>query len=256
MSVPPTSVDLAPANPYSLVLPSPVLTAPGCAVRELDTSDLGGIVTRITTRHTRHDPVPGFAATPAGLIVTGLPAVSIRTLLKEDTRHWERSALPVIVSLRGETAELAEMASLLENVESIAGLLVDAEDSVVAATAAARRATPRPILAMLGHGPNLSALARETVVAGADALVVAAPVMAAGGREPLEGYLLGPAVFPLTLRALLDVRAAVEAPLVALGGIATPAFARAALSAGASAVMIDAARWGDPHAPAEIARET
>ena len=248
-------IDLAPSNPYSLTLPSPVLPAPGCAVRELDTSQLGGIVTRTATLHTRRGPPPRFAATPAGFVVSELPTIGLRTLLKEEGRRWERSALPVVASLQGDAEELAEMAATLESVEVVSGLLIAAEDDLAVAVAAVRRNSLRPILALLQPGPNLVESARSAVASGADAVVVAAPPRAAAGPDPLvEGYLLGPAVFPLTLQALSELRAALDVPTVALGGIATAQFARAALLAGATAVMVDAARWGNPHAPAQIAR--
>jgi dihydroorotate dehydrogenase len=246
-------IDLAPGNPYTLVLHSPVLMAPGCAVRDLELAELGALVTRTATRHTRHEPAPRFAPTPAGLVVTGFPTVSIRTLIKEDARQWERSTIPVIVSLQGAPDELAEMAGMLENVESVSGLLLAPEVQAATATAAVRRVTQRPILVLLDPS-NLQPTAQQTVAAGADALVVAAPTEAAGGADLLEGYLLGPAALPLTLRALREARAVVGVPLVAFGGVATVEHARQALAAGATALMIDAARWGDPQAPAVIAQ--
>ncbi len=247
------TIDLAPGNPYSLVLHSPVMTAPGCAVRDLLFSHIGALVTRTGTRHTRHEQAPRFVPTPAGLIVTAFPTVSIRTLIKEDARQWERSTIPVIVSLQGDPDELAEMAGMLENVESISGLLIVPEVRAATATATVRRVTPRPVLVVL-EPSNLQSTAQQTVAAGADAVVVPAPIQAAGGADLLEGYLRGPAALPLTLRALREARAVVEVPLVALGGIATVEHARHALAAGATALMIDAARWGDPHAPAVIAQ--
>lgn len=250
----PSPIDLAPNNPYSLVLPSVVIPAPGCAAREFTGGELGAFVTRTATLHTRRGPAPRFAGVPAGLVITELPAVGIRTLLKEESRQWERSTLPVLVSLQGETFELEEMAETLENVESVSGLLIEAEDDIVAATTAVRRATPRPIMALLRHSPDIATLAARTVAAGADALVVAAPPRAAGGEGTLMGYLLGPAAFPLTLQALLDVRSVVEAPIIAFGGIASVEFALTALGAGATVIMIDAARWGRPFMAAHIAQ--
>ena len=250
------SVDLAPHNPYTLTLPSPVLVAPGCHVRGIDYAGVGGTTTRTATLHTRHGPIPRFVPAPAGLVVSDVPTVGIRTLLKDEARRWQRAPLPVLVSLRGSPDELAAMVAQLESVESVAGLLLSAEEDMAAAMVAARRETPRPLLALLDHRAELRAQAQAAAKAGVDALVVAAPPPAAAGvEESVEGYLLGPAVFPMMLRAVVEVRSAVEIPIVALGGIATGAFALAALRAGATAVMVDAARWGDPFAPTRIARE-
>ena len=247
-------IELAPANPYSLTLSSPVLPAPGCAVRDLETAQLGAIVTRTATLHTRRGLPPRLAATPAGLVVSEIPTVGIRTLVKEEGRRWERSSLPVVASLQGNAEELAAMAAMLESVEGISALLVSAEEDVVAAVSATRRETLRPILAMLHPAPDLEGTAHEVGAAGADALVAIAPPLAAAGPAPVvDGYLLGPAVFPLTLRALIEL-GSLHVPLVALGGIATPDLARTAMAAGAAAIMVDAARWGDITAPARIAR--
>lgn len=248
------SIDLAPGNPYSLVLDSPILMAPGCAVRDLALERLGALVTRIVTRHTRRDPAPRFAATPAGLVISAFPTVSIRTVLKEDARHWQRSHLPVIVCLQGDPEDLSEMTAMLENVESVSAILLMPEQRSVAATAAARQVTQRPLLVMLELGADLETLAPQIVVAGADALVVGAPLQATGGADPLDGWLLGPTGLPLMLRAVRSVRSVVDVPLIALGGIATVEHARQAMTAGATALMVDAARWGDPQAPALLAQ--
>ena len=248
-------IDLAPTNPYSLPVGSPVLVAPGCVVRDLDTAKLGALVTRTATLHTRRGPIPQAAAAPAGIVVSLIPTVGIRTLLKEESRRWERSPLPIVVSLQGDAVELGEMAALLDNVEGVAGLLVYAEASTGDSVARVRRATQLPILAMLSHGSNLVSNASDSVAAGADALVVAAAPRAGSASDPaINGFLLGPATLPLMLGALGEVRAAVRAPLIAFGGIATVEHAAAALAQGASAIMVEAARWGDPHAPARIAQ--
>lgn len=249
-------IDLAPKNPYGLELQSPVLIAPGCDLRAFRTDALGAVTTRTATLHTRRGTSPRFAATPAGLVVSDLPTAGIRTLLKEERQRWERSSLPMIVSIQGDVGECAAMAAMLENVEGVAGLLITAEADPAVVVAATRRATPRPILALLPLSDGIAAAAGKVVGAGADTLVVVGPPRATGvAGEPVEGFWLGPTVLPLTLQALVDLRETVEVPIIALGGIATTRCAKVALEAGATAVMVDAARWGDPEAPARIARE-
>jgi dihydroorotate dehydrogenase (NAD+) catalytic subunit len=248
-------IDLAPANPYSLLIQSPVLLAPGCSLRDFQTGLVGGITTRTATLHTRRGVPPRAVATPAGMVISELPTIGIRTLLKEEGRRWERSSVPVLVSLQGDAAECAEMAAMLENVEGVAALLLTPEADVGQVVLLTRRATPRPLIALLPSGSDLPASAASAAAAGADALIVAAPPRAARVvGDPVEGFLLGPAVYPLTLQALLDLRGTIAVPVIAVGGIATVDFARASLQAGAAAVMIDAAFWGDPGAAGRIAR--
>src|SRR5919199_1645146 len=247
-------IDLAPANPYSLLVQSPVLLAPGCSLREFQTDLVGGIATRTATLHTRRGAPPRAVATPAGMVISELPTIGIRTLLKEEGRRWERSSVPVLVSLQGDAAECAEMAAMLENVEGVAALLLTPEADIGQVVSLTRHETPRPLLVFLPSGSDLRAAA-SAAATGADVLVVAAPPRtAAVADDPVEGFLLGPAAYPLTLQALLDLRSMLEIPVVAFGGIATADVARACLQAGAAAVMIDAAFWGDPAAAGHIAR--
>jgi dihydroorotate dehydrogenase (NAD+) catalytic subunit len=248
-------IDLAPANPYSLLVQSPVLLAPGCSLREFQTDLVGGIATRTATLHTRRGAPPRAVATPAGMVISELPTIGIRTLLNEEGRRWERSSVPVLVSLQGDATECAEMAAMLENVEGVAALLLTPEADIGQVVSLTRRETPRPLLVFLPSGSDLRAAAASAAASGADVLVVAAPPRtAAVANDPVEGFLLGPAAYPLTLQALLDLRSMLEIPVVAFGGIATEDIARACLQAGAVAVMIDAAIWGDPAAAGRIAR--
>ena len=69
------------------------------------------------------------------------------------------------------------------------------------------------------------------------------------------GWLSGPALKPLTLRAIADVaRALPRMPLLASGGIASAADAIEALLAGATAVQVGVAAMIDPSAPVSIAQ--
>ena len=246
-------LDLAPRNPYGLALATALLPAPGCAVRGLDMSPYGAFVTRTATLHTRHDAVPRFAAVPGGLVVSHLPTIGLRFLLKEEGNRWERSTLPVIVSIHGDADELGEMAARLET-HDIAGLLLLPKGDSVAAVQAVRSVTPRPILAMLRYEEPPVATAQAMAAAGVDAIVLTQPPRAAAPTDNgWDGSLLGPAVFPFVLQSLRDLADVVHLPRVILGGITTPVAARAVFDAGANVIMIDAVRWGDLTAGTRIA---
>ena len=65
----------------------------------------------------------------------------------------------------------------------------------------------------------------------------------------------GPALRPLTLRAVFEVsRVVPDAPILAVGGVRTAEDAIEMLLAGASAVQVGTAALVDPAAPVEIAR--
>ena len=72
---------------------------------------------------------------------------------------------------------------------------------------------------------------------------------------PVAGWLSGPALKPLTLRAVFEVaRALPDTPIVAVGGVRSGEDAVEMLLAGAWAVQVGTATLIDPSAPVEVAR--
>jgi len=253
-----TVIDLAPHNSYGLALRSPVIVAPGCIdagnLRDIDPQLIGAITTRTAVLETPRTQPPRWAAVPAGLVVERLPVVTFRTLLTE-AKRWLRSPVPVLLSLRGNADELAYMAVQLETVEGVAGLLVAFDETVTAAMVAdVRASTPLPLLITLPQRLLGASEVAAIVAAGADALVVfgypRASAMIDG--ELVDGVLLGPTLAPSTLHGLRVAAEAVTVPRVAWGGIADATIAQHCLQAGAVAVLVDGAMYGDPQAPMRI----
>lgn len=266
----------------SLDLPNPVLVASGCggtgrdlaAYTELAT--LGGFVTRSITLV----PRPGGAApriveTPSGLAhavdlqnpgIDQFLALELPWLLQQDAR--------VFVSIVGRSlGEYAELARRLGRMHGLAGVEVnlsppDAEPSGVfdvrepfhaaSVVAAVHRDLPRglPVVAKLRSDLIRVAETSHVVVeAGAEAVVVgnALPAAMPDGRP---AGLSGPAIRPLAMRCLTEVLAAVPgATVIACGGIATAADARAALDLGAAAVQVGTALLHDPTVAGRLAGE-
>lgn len=260
-------IDLAPTNPYGLLLRSAVIVAPGCAgaglPRALDPTIIGAIATRPTTLHTVRPPSLRWSATPAGVMFEQLPSVRLRSQVQSEARRWQRSSVPVLLSLRGLIDELVEMVVQLEGVEGISGLLIEvsepeaAQDPTGIAISGLRAQTPLPLLPLLPYSSAIEQSAQNCVAAGADALVLCAYPTTTGMAqgEIFEGVLVGPALAPWTLHALAQVRRSVDVPLVALGGVADVAAAQKFLAAGATALLVDGALYGDPFAPQRIGAE-
>jgi dihydroorotate dehydrogenase (NAD+) catalytic subunit len=77
------------------------------------------------------------------------------------------------------------------------------------------------------------------------------PVLGRGG-----GGLSGPAILPVAVRAVFDVRAAhPDLPIVGVGGVAAGSDAAQLLLAGAHAVQVGTATFADPRAPARVLAE-
>src|SRR5262245_39401066 len=268
-------VELAPHNPYGLTLRRPVLAAAGCFgdgveyARLVDIAGIGAIVTRSTTLHGRRVArPPRLIETPAGVLAAGAwPDPGLARVIERHAPVWAGWDTPVLLSLIGATPEeYAAFAAALEGVEGIAGLelnLAAHSEQAARIVAAARAATQLPLLAKLGHpegaSHGLAALARAVVDAGADAVVaIGSPrgmAIDPQSGQPVEGRLSGPALRPLVLALVADVAAAVSAPVIGCGGIATSEDTRQFLAAGAAAVQIGVALLSDPSAAARIGDE-
>ncbi|MBK9711651.1 MAG: dihydroorotate dehydrogenase [Kouleothrix sp.] len=265
-------VDLAPNNPYGLALRSRVMAAAGCFgygveyARLVEIERAGAIVTRSTTlRGRRVARPPQLIETPAGLLAVGAwPDPGLARVVERYAPQWAAWSTPVLLSIVGERPdEYAAIAAALEGVEGIAGLelhLADHTSQAAQIVAAARAATLLPLIAKLPPASEgLAALARAVVGAGADAiaLIASPPGLAADPRGGglVAGRLSGPALRPLALAAVAAVVAAVDAPVIGCGGIATAGDARQFLAAGAVAVQVGAALLADPAALVRIAEE-
>lgn len=269
-------VDLAPNNPYSLELATPVLAAAGSlgygveVARQLGLAQrgaphgLGAIVTRTTTARARRGR-PSLGETPAGLLYAGAEQnPGMRAVRERYAPAWASWETRVIVSVAAEGPEaLADLVATLDMVEGVAGveLPLGAHGALTPQAAtplvkAVRAATPLPLVVKLpGHAPDLVALALAAVAAGADAvaLIDGLPGAAPGPAGLLVGTLCGPALRPIALRAVAAVAAAVAAPIIGIGGVSGPGDARALLDAGATAVGLGAALIGDLRAAARVA---
>ncbi len=183
---------------------------------------------------------------------------------------WARWDVPVIVNLAGDTVgEFAEMAAMLDEVQGVAGVELNVScpnveaggmffgcDPGLAAevTAAVRAATTLPVIVKLTPNvTDVAAVARAVADAGADALSLINTLLGLAidvrRRRPVlgnvTGGLSGPAVKPVALRMVYQVAAAVDVPIIGLGGITGLDDALEFLMAGASAVQVGTATFAD-----------
>jgi len=72
----------------------------------------------------------------------------------------------------------------------------------------------------------------------------------------VTGGLSGPAIKPVAVRCIWQVHAALpDVPILGMGGVRTGLDALELILAGASAVSVGTAVFGDPDAPARVLRE-
>jgi dihydroorotate dehydrogenase (NAD+) catalytic subunit len=275
----------------SLTLPNPVLTASGCAGygRELhqffDIADLGAVVTKsIQLRPRSGRPTPRMAETPSGMLNSiGLQGPGIDDFIANDLAWLHEVGARVVVSIAGgRVEEYVELATRLAghpavtmlevniscpNVESRGQVFAcdpNASHHVIAAVK--RAADPnQPVFAKLSPDvTDITEIARACADAGADGLslintllglVIDTDTMAPalGG---ITGGLSGPAVRPVAVRCVWQVhRALPTMPILGMGGIRNGLDALQFVLAGASAVSVGTAVFGDPDAPMRVLAE-
>jgi dihydroorotate dehydrogenase (NAD+) catalytic subunit len=278
------SVDLG----AGLILPTPVMIASGCAGtgKELsglvDLHKVGALVSRsITLLPERGSPTPRIAETAAGVVwSTGLQNPGVDAFVAEELPRLARGGALVIVSIAGSTLEeYVRLTGALQGRPEVAAIEThldapDAEldrevlgahqDRAAEIVGAVARMSTVPTFAKLPiHAADLPEIARAVVRSGAHGLTVGGPLPALGVRSgrlrpelgAVTGWLSGPAVKPVMLRAVFDVaRAVPDTPVVAVGGIRNGIDAVEAMLAGAWAVQVGTAVLVDPGAPVTVAQ--
>jgi dihydroorotate dehydrogenase (NAD+) catalytic subunit len=218
--------------------------------------------------------------TPAGMINSiGLPNKGLEGFLAEDLPRLAELPVPLIVSVMGTSHE--EFSKLVEgvggrgevagielnvscpNVRS--GLIVGEQPSETASLLEALRPlTGMPLIVKLT--PNVADPASVAVAAeegGADAVSLintlkASAIDHATGRPGVaagHGGLSGRAVRPVAVAQVRAVAAAVEIPVVGMGGVCDGADALELIDAGARVVAVGTESFRDPQAARRIADE-
>jgi dihydroorotate dehydrogenase (NAD+) catalytic subunit len=273
-----------------LRLPAPVLTASGCSGmgRELapfcDLTALGAVVTKsvmVAPRAGR--PTPRMAETPSGMLNSiGLQGPGVEAFCEYDLPWLADRGVRTVVSIAGESVdEYARLARRLRGEPGVSavevniscpnvanrGLVFACQPATAAeVTAAVHRADPGvPVLVKLSPDvTDLVAVAAAVVDAGADGLTLINTLLGmavdprtlrptlAGGT----GGLSGPAIHPVAVRAVHQVHAALpDVPILGVGGVASGWDALELVAAGASAVSVGTATFGDPSAPSRVLAE-
>ncbi|MDR2393722.1 MAG: dihydroorotate dehydrogenase [Treponema sp.] len=244
----------------------------------LDIACLGGICTKGLTLHPRQGNTgPRLHETPAGLLNSiGLENPGIPSFIERELPALRELGPVVIANLSGSTMEeYTEGARLLtrSSVDMIelniscpnvkAGGMAFGLDPRLASSVvqAVREVLDKPLMVKLSpNAPDLRAVARACVTAGADALSLVNTFQGMAidiyRRKPVFQHitagLSGPGIRPLALRMVWDLWETVTVPLVGLGGIANTADALEFLLAGAIAIQVGSATFAHPPLMPEI----
>ncbi|WP_420626222.1 dihydroorotate dehydrogenase [Candidatus Poriferisodalis sp.] len=280
------SIDMA-VRIGSVELPNPVMTASGTAgygteLRAyLDLAELGAVVTKSLSPFAwAGNPAPRVVGTPAGMLnAVGLQNPGAEAWLETELPRLRRTGARVVASIWGRTVADYEAAArtladagltALEvnvscpNLEG-RGQMFACDPAATADAISAATAAGVPLWAKLT--PNVTDLveiAAAALTAGAEALTLINtvfgmsidPVTAVPTLGNVGGGLSGPAIRPVAVRAIFDVRAALgEVPIVGVGGVAAAEHAVELMAAGACAIQVGTASFWDPRAPRKVVSE-
>jgi dihydroorotate dehydrogenase (NAD+) catalytic subunit len=275
----------------SLQLPNPVLTASGCSAagRELnqffDVTTIGAVVTKsIMTEPRSGRPTPRMAETPSGMLNSiGLQGPGIESFIANDLAWLTEQGARAVVSIAGSHIDdyvalagklrghpgvsMIEVNISCPNVESRGQVFAcDPLASSRVIGAVRRAADPHiPVFAKLSPDvTDIGAIARACAESGADGVslinTLLGMVIDTDSLGPklggVTGGLSGPAIRPVAVRCVWQVRQAVpHLPILGMGGIRTGLDALEFILAGASAVSVGTAVFGDPSAPVRVLAE-
>ena len=271
--------------------PAPIFTASGCASsgQELSQffplSSLGAVVTKsIMTKPRTGRATPRMAETPSGMLNSiGLQGPGIDTFLEKDIPWLIEQQAKIIVSIAGETVDeygvLARRLRALSgisavevniscpNVENRGQVFACHPDTAVAVIESVRRniGGELPIIAKLSPDvTDIVEIASAVINAGVDGLALIntllGMVIDTNSMRPKlagkTGGLSGPAIRPVAVRAIYQVHQAFpNTPIVGMGGVASGRDAFELILAGASAVSVGTATFGNPNAAMQIKEE-
>jgi dihydroorotate dehydrogenase (NAD+) catalytic subunit len=259
-------------------LPGPFVLASG--ILGVSASSMAFAVVRgagaVTTKSVAWEPRRGHANPVVapfehGLLnAVGLSGPGATFMAQEIAAFRERSDVPIIASVFGAdpaefarvTAEVAKaMPHLIEvnvscpNVSSEFGVPFSADPVATGeiTRAVVEAAGGIPVATKLSfHCPSLALMAKACEDAGASALTAINTigpgiVIEPGFRRPVLtntiGGVSGPAILPLAIKAVWDLRRACELPIIGTGGVETLDATLQMLMAGASAVGVGTGLW-------------
>ena len=272
-----------------LTLATPILVASGTAGYGPELDRLGGlegvgaVVTKTVTREPREgNPPPRIVETPAGMLNSiGLVNVGLERFLAEVLPEVLGLGLPVMVNVGGSTEEeYVEVAGRLAAVEGICalelnvscpnvsrgGLQFGTEPTILRDLTRRVKEAAGGLPLFVKLTPNVTDVtlpAGAALEGGADGLTlintVLGMVVDVGRSRPVlargAGGLSGPAVRPVAVRMIAQVRAAFpDAPIIGTGGIEDWHDAAEHLIAGANAVSLGTVNFYKPDAARGIAQ--
>lgn len=266
-------------NLPGLNLKNPIMPASGCFAfgREYskfyDLSKLGAIMMKSATGEERlGNPTPRVAETSSGMLnAIGLQNPGVEKIIAEEIPFLQQYDLPIIANIAGSTVEEYEFvaktfseANVLDAIElNIScpnvkeGGIQFGTDADMAASVTKRVKEVSNVPVYVKLSPNVSNIVEMAVAveaAGADGLTMINTLTGMQihlpSKRPLiankTGGLSGPAIKPVAIRMIYDVKQHVSIPIIGMGGVQSAEDVLEYLLAGADAVAVGTANFQNP----------
>ena len=246
----------------------------------VDYERLGAIIAKtITLRPRGGNPMPRICEVPGGMLnAIGLQNKGLKDFIENKIPHFAKIDTPLIANIAGEsTDEFRELAKALHrekavvkaielnlscpNIEEGGATFMRKRELMIDVLKAVRDQTDLPLIAKLS--PELGdvvSIAGDVIAAGADALGLintlkgmSVDIRTRGPRiANITGGLSGPAIKPIALRYVYEVKKNYDIPVIASGGITTTADALEFLIVGADLLAVGTANFVNPRATLDI----
>lgn len=264
-------------------LKNPVMPASGAFGFEMkeiiDFNKLGAIVPKSITKYKRGGNLtPRVCEVYAGMINSiGIQSKGIEYYIEHILPEYSSFDSPIIASINGDTVEeFAELSEQLEKTGLVSALELNIScpnlendgkafgmDSDISynLVKGVKEVTSIPIIPKLTPNiTDITEVAQACEEAGADSLNVANTLLAMAidieTKRPKIGNgmggLSGPAVKPIIVRMIYQVRQVTDIPIIGCGGVMNSEDAIEMIIAGATAVQVGTANFINPNAMNEI----
>lgn len=271
-----------------LDLKNPIMPASGCFgfgkeySQFFDLNELGAIIIKAATKEPRYgNPTPRVAETSSGMLnAIGLQNPGVDAIIDEELPFLQQFSTPVIANVAGSTIEdYVYVAKTFNRTDGIQALELNIScpnvkeggvqfgtDTQLAkeVTYKVKEASNYPVYVKLSPNvTNIVEMAKTVVDAGADGLsminTLTGMQINLKKKQPIiankTGGLSGPAIKPIAIRMIYEVRQAVDVPIIGMGGIESAEDVLEFLLAGANAVAVGTANFRNPFVCSEIIKE-
>ncbi|MDV2582574.1 dihydroorotate dehydrogenase [Alkalibacillus haloalkaliphilus] len=262
-----------------LELKNPIMPASGCFgfgkefSQFYDLNTLGAIAIKAATGEARYgNPTPRVAETSSGMLnAIGLQNPGVDGIIENELPFLENYETPIIANIAGSTLEeYVHVAEKMANEPVIKALELNIScpnvkeggvqfgtDPQLAyeVTSAVKSVSSKPVFVKLSPNvTNVTQIAEAVENAGADGLAMINTLtgmrLDLHRRQPVianqTGGLSGPAIKPIAIRMIYEVRKQTNLPIIGMGGISTAEDVIEFLLAGADAVAVGTANFKDP----------